>query len=226
MASTASIRINLLPSSRRQRGDSGRQYLIALAVIAVVAIVGNLLWNSSVAATRTATQSKLKETQARIAQLQKVIGEVDNINRRKKEVEDKLAVLDTLAKKRTGPVRLLDALTYAIPEKVWISDMEERAGTTRVVGQAESLDDVSEFMKGLRNAVWTPKGLGRALLVKRDTGATRVELLSGASGVEDFKASEVAHFFGDVDLKSSSIAVVGKTRNVKFELSLTFNYAI
>ena len=44
-----------------------------------------------------------------------------------------------------------------------------------MAGNAESFDDVSEFMRGLNNIVWCPKGMGRVVERKRD-GNFRVEL--------------------------------------------------
>src|SRR5437870_12929283 len=111
-------------------------------------------------------------------ELQKVIGEVNNINKRRKEVEEKLGVLDKLRKGRTGPVRMLDALSTATPKKVWLTEFDEKSSAVKLVGTASSNEDVAEFMPGLPSLVWTPKGLGRGIERKRDADNLRAQLPS------------------------------------------------
>lgn len=225
------IRINLLPVRQVKKREAGRQFLVALAGFAVVALVGNGVWYVLASNERDKQQQKLRDTQARIDQLRKVIGEVDNLNKRRGEVQEKLKVLDDLRKKRGGPVRLLDALAEATPKKAWLSSFEESGEAAKLIGQAESLDEVSELMRGLNNVVWTPRGLGRVVEVKRDGSRARVELMGDNATIEDFPANEVGHFFSNIELKSTQ-AKGGQTSSrgpgslVSFELSLSVNYAI
>jgi type IV pilus assembly protein PilN len=227
----AMIRINLLPVRQVQKRVAGRQYVVVVVGIALMALIGNGYWYVTMQNTRDLHQRKLEETNARIGQLEKVIGEVNNLNKRKKEVEDKLKVLDDLRKKRGGPVKLLDALATAIPKKVWVSDFDEKALGLKLLGQAESLEDVSDFMRALNAVCWSPKGMGRVVEKKKD-GGYRVELVNG-NAIEDFENAQVGFFFTNIELKTSA-AEQGQQatrtgtsqRNVKFELAINVNYAI
>lgn len=227
------IRINLLPVRQVQKREAGRQYIVVLLGLTIIALIGNGYWYFTRAGERDDRARKLADTNARIQQLEKVIGEVNNLNKRKQEVEDKLAVLDTLRKQRGGPVKLLDALATAIPKKVWMTSFDEKGGAVKILGGGESFDDVSEFMRGLNAIVWTPKGMGRVVDAKRDGSSARVELLSDEGSIEDFASNEIGHFFTNVELKSSETiggsgtqATTQANRPVKFELSLSVNYAI
>jgi type IV pilus assembly protein PilN len=228
------IRINLLPVRQVQKREAGRQYVVVLVGVLIMALIGNGYWYYSLDSDRADRQRKLDDTNARIAQLEKVIGEVNNLNKRKKEVEDKLAVLDKLRKQRGGPVKLLDALSTCIPKKVWVTEFEEKGGAVKLMGNADSFDDVSEFMRGLNNVVWTPKGMGRVVELKRDGSAARVEMLTEDGAIEDFTGAEIAHFFSNIELKSTESAAPPSTntaaaravRVVRFEMSLVVNYAI
>lgn len=220
------IRINLLPVRQVQKREQGRQYLVVLAGITVMALIGNGYWYYWMEEKRAAAQRRLDDTNSRIAQLEKVIGEVTNLNKRKKEVEEKLAVLDKLRKQRAGPVKLLDALATAMPKKVWVTEFDEKGGAVKMQGSAESFEDVSELMRGLNNIVWTPKGMGRVVERKRDGSGTRVEIIQGESSIVDFTAAEVSYFFSNLELKSTEAAGAKGAKAVKFELSLTVNYAI
>lgn len=220
------IRINLLPVRQVQKREQGRQYLVVLAGITVMALIGNGYWYYWMEEKRAAAQRRLDDTNSRIAQLEKVIGEVTNLNKRKKEVEEKLAVLDKLRKQRAGPVKLLDALATAMPKKVWVTDFDEKGGGVKMVGNAESFEDVSELMRGLNNIVWSPKGMGRVVERKRDGSGVRVEIIQGESSIVDFTTAEVSHFFSNLELKSTEAAGGKGAKAVKFELSLNVNYAI
>lgn len=217
------IRINLLPVRQVKKREAGRQLLVAMSGFVIIALLGNGYWYSSTASERDRHQQQLRDTQARIEQLRKVIGEVDNLNKRRSEVQEKLKVLNDLRRKRGGPVKLLDALAEATPKKAWVSEFSESESAAKLAGQAESFDDVSELMRGLNSIVWTPKGLGRVVEVKRDGSRARVELIGAGAVIEDFPANEVGHFFTNIELKGTKVATKG---TVSFELSLNVNYAI
>ncbi|MFT3706784.1 MAG: PilN domain-containing protein [Archangium sp.] len=217
------IRINLLPVRQVQKREQGRQFLVLMIGTLIIVGAANAYWYVYMDGKRETAQRRLDDTNAQILQLEKVIGEVNNLEKRKKEVEEKLAELDKLLTERKGPVKLLDALATAIPKKVWLTNFEEKAGATKMEGNADSYDDVSEFMRSLRNLVWTPKGMGRVVERKRD-GNWRVEMLQGSEGaIEDFKEAEVASkaFFTNIELKSTTVD--SATRRVKFDMTLTTN---
>src|SRR5438105_11309536 len=162
------VRINLLPVRQVKKRELGRQVLVLMVAVFVLTGVLNFLWYNSRDSVRSEQQNRISATQARIAELEKVIGEVNNINKRKKEVEDKLKVLNDLRKQRSGPVRMMDALSTATPKKVWLKDFTEQNNAVKIDGIAVSHDDVADFMKGLENIVWTPQGMGRVVERKRD----------------------------------------------------------
>jgi type IV pilus assembly protein PilN len=219
------IRINLLPVRQVRKREMGRQFLVLVAGALIVTGIANYAWYASRESERARLQDQLDETQRRIDALEKQIGEVNDLKKRKKEVEDKLSVLDKLKKQRSGPVKLLDALSSAIPKKVFVAEFDEKANAVKVVGTGESHEDVSEFMRGLANVVWTPKGIGRVVERKRDARNVRVELLSAEGSIEDFEVKDLSNFFTGVELKTSEQFDNKGKPNVKFELGMTANYA-
>ena|ERR1700694_3843311 len=225
------IRINLLPVRQVKKREISRQFLVLVAVVLVLAVVLNYGVYERLDKEVTRNEQMMSQTRGRIAELEKVIGEVNNINRRKKEVEDKLKVLSDLRKSRSGPVRLLDALATAIPKKVWLTDFDEKSNAVKISGIAASHDDVAEFMRGLATVVWTPKGMGRLVEQKRDSKTSRVELLGAGGSIHDFNISELGFFFSNIELKKAEqIGVAkpeyGSVRLVDFALHLDANYAI
>lgn len=216
------IRINLLPTRQVQKREAGRQILVVLAGAIVATVAANYVWYENRAAESDRRKREIAETRRRIEELEKIIGEVNNINKRKKEVEEKLKTLSDLRKGRSGPVRMLDALALATPKKVWLKEFTEMSNQVKLDGFAFSHEDVAEFMRGLSGMVWTPRGMGRLVERRRDAKTARIELYASEGGIEEFAVAEVGSFFTNIDLKRAE----ADSKKVTFEITLTANYAI
>jgi type IV pilus assembly protein PilN len=223
------IRINLLPVRAKATKNQGQQILALFVVVLLGAGVGNYFWYAESDAVLQKDTAALNATRARVAELDKTIGEVKNINARKTEVQKKLAVLDELRKGRSGPVRLLDALATSLPKKAWLGTFAEERGSVKLSGSAISHDDVAELMRNLNSVVWTPKGIGRLVEQRREAKTSRVELVSAEVAIEEFPVGEIKPFFTNVELKNTQQQGVSGTNSVptvSFEITLTSNYAI
>lgn len=227
------IRINLLPVRAVKKREMGRQILVLGAGVLALAVVLNSVWYLDRNSTSNRNQEKIAATKGRIAELEKVIGEVNNINKRKREVEEKLKVLDELRRGRSGPVRMLDALSTATPKKVWLKDFDEKQNQVKLEGTAVSHDDVAEFMRALQNVVWTPKGMARLVEQKREAKVARVELLASEGAIEEFPINQINAFFTSIELKKAeqtttpgSPTTGGASKLVAFTITLSANYAI
>jgi type IV pilus assembly protein PilN len=225
------IRINLLPVRVAKKREMGKQILVLFAIVLVGAIVGNAMWYKGRKDEFDQNANSIRQVQAKIAELKKVIGEVDKINDRKAEVEKKLGVLDNLRKGRTGPVKMLDAMASSIPKKLWLKGFVEDKGGMKISGSAISHDEVAEFMSNLGHMVWTPKGMGRLVESRKDAPTSRVELLTPDAAIEEFPVAAIKSFFTNIELKDAvQKAPGGNDPNafptVDFNLTLSSNYAI
>ena len=144
------IKITLLPVRAAKKREFGRQQIILFALVLVLASIGNYFWYSNVESQKEQLDQQIARTRTEIAQLEKTIGEVKSIKEDKKALEDKLKILATLKKGRTGPVKVLDELATIIPQKVWIVDFAEQNGAVSMNGAAASYEDLSSFSKKLK----------------------------------------------------------------------------
>jgi type IV pilus assembly protein PilN len=144
------IRINLLPVRAAKKREFGRQQIVLFGLLLVLAGIGNWFWYNKIDSELTALDQRIAQTRAEIAQLEKTIGEVKSIKEDKKALEDKLKILDTLKKGRTGPVKVMDELATLIPPRVWIVDYVESGGAVQMTGQAAAYEDLSAFSKKLK----------------------------------------------------------------------------
>ena len=144
------ILINLLPVRAAKKREFGRQQLVLFVLLLVLAGIGNFFVYNRFESELHSLDKQIVTTRAEIAQLEKTIGEVKSIKEDKKALEDKLKILDTLKRGRTGPVKVLDELATIIPAKVWLAEFSEQNGGVAMNGQAASYEDLSTFSKKLK----------------------------------------------------------------------------
>jgi type IV pilus assembly protein PilN len=144
------IRINLLPVRVSKKKVAGRQQVLLLALLVLLALIVNWVWVSSRAADLASRESKMRRTRDEITQLDRIIGEVKDIKAQQAALKEKLDILERLKAGRSGPVKLLDQLAQIIPERLEIRKMDEKGGAVTFDGSAATIDDVSAFMSALK----------------------------------------------------------------------------
>jgi type IV pilus assembly protein PilN len=202
--------------------------LILFGAALVAALVVNFLWWNGRANVRAANATQITTLTAEIEKLKKEIGKVDEIKKRTKEVQEKLKVLEELKRGRSGPVKLLDALSMAMPKNCTLKEFDEKTNQVKITGLASSHDDVAEMMRALGTIVWTKKGMGRVLEENLESRTARVELIAQNGATEDFSLNDLGYFFTMIDLRKAE-QVDGKqgkipVKVIDFELSLQANY--
>lgn len=146
------IRINLLPVRQTQKRQTIQQQVLAGLGLIVATLIACVVWTAAVASQVDEKLAQIDQKKNELRQLEKIIGEVDEFTKKKKELEDKLEVIESLRKGKTGPVRALDDLATDIPNRVWLSRVEESAGSMTIEGLAVDHEDVSAFMKALQKS--------------------------------------------------------------------------
>ena len=153
------VRINLIPVRQGKKRDLGRQQIVLFALVLVIALVGNYFWISHEDDEVDRQKNQIAKIQREIsAALDAAIGEVNSITKEKKDLEDKLKVLDALKKKRVGPVKVMDQLAQVMPAHVWLTDLDEKNGNVELKdGYGMTNDDVAEFMRELKRSPSTSR---------------------------------------------------------------------
>jgi type IV pilus assembly protein PilN len=146
------VRINLLPVRVSKKKEAGKQQLLLFALLLAVGVLLNWMWNSSRAGELALRERHLAKTKEEVAALERIIGEVASIKTEQKALQEKLAVLDSLKKGRSGPVRVLDELATMMPKRVSLRRMAEKGGKISFEGTAGSIDDVSALLSALKQS--------------------------------------------------------------------------
>jgi type IV pilus assembly protein PilN len=143
------IRINLLPiraAQKKQKLQSQISILVLCIILACIACGG--LYGQKMTAVNGVKEDIASIDQQNLS-LQSKIGQVKDFEIKKIDLGNKLAVLNTLKDNKSGPVHLLDELSLALPERLWVTAFSEQSGSIDISGLADSENTVAEFMESL-----------------------------------------------------------------------------
>ena len=108
--------------------------------------------------------NRLKDLDTRIAADQKrqqdlmaIKQQVDAFQQKKAVLENKVAVIEMLRTAQKSPVHMLDEVSKALPDYVWLTQMDETVGAVRFGGQSNSLAAVADFISALQTSGWFPQ---------------------------------------------------------------------
>ena len=157
------IRINLLTAERptgKKKAPSAPGalqaylFLLLFAGGALLACIG-LWWlkTSSIAD----LDSKITTGKKRQAELQAIKIQVDQFLARKRILDAKVKLIEELKSQQSGPVHMLDEISKALPDRVWLTSLDQTGGTIRFGGESNGLASVADFITDLQRSGWFPQ---------------------------------------------------------------------
>ena len=144
------IRINLLPVRVAKKKESIRQQasVAGLSVVLLLLVLG-IVYFSITKKVREINEA-IKTEERNIAQLDKEIGELKNIENEKKVIMEKLNIVRQLEVNKRRHIKMLYDIAVAMPERVWIEALKEAGQTVTITGFAASDDVVADFMRSVK----------------------------------------------------------------------------
>jgi type IV pilus assembly protein PilN len=146
------IRINLLPLKETERAIGRRQQLSLIALGAAIALLIMIVPFIIQGRQITALDSQIEQLNREIQSYNAQVREVHELDRLKKEVQTKLRVIEDLNRKRRGPSHVLDDLSAATPENLWLIDFGEAGGQATLIGLALDNETIARFMRQLQDS--------------------------------------------------------------------------
>jgi type IV pilus assembly protein PilN len=148
------IRINLLPVRTSRRLEAVKQELILGGVgvgLLVVLCAVAFMFQSAKANELRRANSRLQED---LDNLRLIVARVDEVEKINDELRRKLSVIGSLQASKTGPVHILDELSAATPEKLYITELKEADGQIDLAGNAASNEVISQFLINIEKTSW------------------------------------------------------------------------
>jgi type IV pilus assembly protein PilN len=150
------IRINLLAAERQKSkkkaavlGTAGQKLTVACSLILILAVlfIGWRYWS----VTRDSNQidAEIAAAQQETTRLHSVIQQVQQFEQRKAQLQQRVVLIEQLRKGQTGPVHMLDQISRALPQLLWLTELKQTGTDIVIEGRATSLTGLSEFVANL-----------------------------------------------------------------------------
>ncbi|HEX9942326.1 MAG TPA: PilN domain-containing protein [Thermoanaerobaculia bacterium] len=153
------IRINLLSEGKRPaavrksraalnlEGKDLGQWMLLLGLLAGVVALGLSwwVWKGRVEAKR----QEVAQAEREVAALASVIKEVEDYKAKKAELERKIGIINDLKANQRGPVRVMDYVSRALPELLWLDRMRMKESGIEIEGRAFNTNAVANFIENL-----------------------------------------------------------------------------
>ena len=143
------IKINLLPKERRGRAISvGRPVVYAVigCIVAAAAMASSWWWLEGQV---QQLQQDVRQKHVELERYSTEIKKVEHFLGERKRLQERLQVVAKLSAEQEGPVRLLDQVSRALPDEVWLTAMTRTKEKLVLQGYAFSDIGISNFMTEL-----------------------------------------------------------------------------
>lgn len=152
------IKINLLSEGRTAArapqpalttGKVNNLVFIGCIALAVLYFLG-MWWH--VASVKKDWDEKNRRAQAEVDRLKSIIDEVNGYEKKKANLEAKINLINDLKRNQHGPVRLMDEVSKALPDLVWLNSMNLIGKNIDIHGKAMTPNAVANFIENLKKS--------------------------------------------------------------------------
>jgi type IV pilus assembly protein PilN len=157
------IRINLLQVERTakpKRGGASLQLgslvskvplLSSLVLVAAIVYVGWGAWSLYIRDQQL--DQELQQARVEEARLAPVLKQVEEFEARKKQLQQRVTLIEELRRGQSVPVHLLDKISRSLPDRLWLTEMREFDDrSVQLDGQTSTLTSLADFVGNLENS--------------------------------------------------------------------------
>ena len=146
--------INLLPWRETLREERKRKFL---AVMVVVLLASGAMVLAADRYMRGSIDNQISRNEfllGEIRVLDQQVAEINELQQQKREIQDRMAVIQNLQGSRPVIVRVFDELVKTLPDGVYFETVERSGEFMQIVGVAESYSQLTTLMRRLDGSDW------------------------------------------------------------------------
>lgn len=149
------IRINLVAGDRRAAKpastgiDLAQRVTLAggLMLVLTALVIGWRFWTTTQAEARTTAEVEAaRQEETRLAA---VLAQVTDFERRRTQLQQRVALIDELRRGQTAPVHIIDQISRSLPDLTWLTSLRQDGYDVTIEGQCTSLTALSDFVGNL-----------------------------------------------------------------------------
>lgn len=147
-------RINLLPWREEMRLEKKKEFLTQLGGVCIVAALIAFVWVRAVDGSIATQNSRNTMLQQEIKALEQQVVEIQNLKKERRELLDRMKVIQDLEGKRAIIVHYFDEMATAVPDGVFLTSLNRQGDVFTLKGISESNNRISEFMRQIEDSDW------------------------------------------------------------------------
>jgi Tfp pilus assembly protein PilN len=122
--------------------------VIAFVALGILAALAYWFWNKR---ELTAQQEIAEQRTAEAQKLESIINEVEQYQKRKDSLQQRIDLINQLKQNQKGPVRIMDQISRDLPDLVWLDAMEINAGRISLSGRGLNPNAIALFIENVKN---------------------------------------------------------------------------
>lgn len=123
-------------------------FIVALLLLGALAAGGYWFYQKQQLAERQETIAQRKLIADR---LESIIKEVEDFQKRKDNLQQRIDLINELKKNQKGPVRIMDQISRDLPDLVWLDSMTINAGRVTLAGRGLNPNAIALFIENVKN---------------------------------------------------------------------------
>jgi type IV pilus assembly protein PilN len=146
---SAAKRTTLIPAAHRVTTGA------SLILLATALMVGWWFW--SLRQTSQRIDGDIVRAELETQQLRSVLAQVQKFETRKAQLQQRVTLIEQLRRGQSSPVHLLDEISKALPDRLWLTEMSQKGQDITLAGMTTSLTGLSDFVAALESSAWFKK---------------------------------------------------------------------
>jgi Tfp pilus assembly protein PilN len=122
--------------------------ILAFVVLGALAAAGYWFFEKRVLDERKET---VNQRQAEATKLEAIIKEVEDYQKRKDSLQQRIDLINQLKQNQKGPVRIMDQISRDLPDLVWLDRMDITGGRVTLSGRGLNPNAIALFVENVKN---------------------------------------------------------------------------
>lgn len=147
-------RINLRPWREERRAEKQREFLTALAGVAIAGLLFVFLQDRLVTSNIENQQARNSYLTGEISSLERKIKEIDALKEKRDQLIERMRIIQELQGNRPVIVHLFDEMVRSLPDGIHYKSLTREGDILAIQGRAESNNRISSLMRRLDGSEW------------------------------------------------------------------------
>lgn len=96
-----------------------------------------------------ALHQELIAARAEKARLQPVLREIERFETQKRDLQQRVNLIEELRQNQVGPVHMLDQISRSLPDRLWLLNMKQTGSDVTLDGKTSTLSSLADFVANL-----------------------------------------------------------------------------